>query len=395
MSTDENKRLVKRFVDEVFGQGRLDSIDELVAPDFVSHTFGFTDDGRTKLRAASERIHASLTDVDFAVEDLVAEEDRVAVRLTSSATVVDEFMGVLGRRQAVLDRRDPSLPPRRRPDRRALAPARRARPDEAARRDAVAALARRRRLVIWRRHLRLWRPEHRRTTSAMQTGTEHPNATLVREGMEAFDRGDYRGIWRHARGRIVWHQIGAPTLTARTRWRENMPRRDAGWSITTEVHDIVANDEHVVALVTAHATRPDGQKLDYRTTEIVHVRDGKVTERWAFSDDTQKIIDFFASFAPPDPAPHQGGHVGRPSRFWGLVRRVQGGRPDHLDRVVRRGLAPPRRRDARVLRATRRSVRGALHVVAVADRVRRGRVPPSVRHRHRGRAVLLHDQITV
>ena len=49
---------------------------------------------------------------------------------------------------------------------------------------------------------------------------------------------------------------------------------------------------------TAHATRPDGQKLDYRTTEIVHVRDGKVTERWAFSDDTQKIIDFFASFAP-------------------------------------------------------------------------------------------------
>jgi len=94
MSTDENKRLVKRFVDEVFGQGQLDSIDELVAPDFVSHTFGFTDDGRAKLRAASERIHASLTDVDFGIEDLVAEDDRVAVRLTSTATVVDEFMGV-------------------------------------------------------------------------------------------------------------------------------------------------------------------------------------------------------------------------------------------------------------------------------------------------------------
>ncbi len=94
MSTDENKRLVKRFVDEVFGQGQLESIDELVAPDFVSHTFGFTDDGRTKLRAATERIHASLTDVDFAVEDLIAEDDRVAVRLTSTATVVDEFMGV-------------------------------------------------------------------------------------------------------------------------------------------------------------------------------------------------------------------------------------------------------------------------------------------------------------
>ena len=94
MSTDENKRLVKRFVDEVFGQGQVESIDELVAPDFVSHTFGFTDDGRNKLRAATERVHASLTDVDFAVEDLIAEEDRVAVLLTSGATVVDEFMGV-------------------------------------------------------------------------------------------------------------------------------------------------------------------------------------------------------------------------------------------------------------------------------------------------------------
>ena len=94
MNTDENKRLVKRFVDEVFGQGQLESIDELVAPDFVSHTFGFTDDGRNKLRAATERVHASLTDVDFGVEDLIAEEDRVAVLLTSGATVVDEFMGV-------------------------------------------------------------------------------------------------------------------------------------------------------------------------------------------------------------------------------------------------------------------------------------------------------------
>jgi steroid delta-isomerase-like uncharacterized protein len=94
MSTDDNKRLVKRFIDEVFGMGLVDSVDELVAPEFVSHTFRFTDDGRTKLRAATERIHAALTDVDFAVEDLIAEEDRVAVRLTASATVIDEFMGV-------------------------------------------------------------------------------------------------------------------------------------------------------------------------------------------------------------------------------------------------------------------------------------------------------------
>ena len=132
----------------------------------------------------------------------------------------------------------------------------------------------------------------------MQTGTEHPNATLVREGMDAFNRGDYEAYGASLADDIVWHQIGAPTLNGQDEMRESMPAPDAGWSITTEIHDVVANDDHVVALVTAHATRPDGKTLDYRTTEIVHVRDGKVTERWAFSDDTQKIIDFFASFAP-------------------------------------------------------------------------------------------------
>jgi ketosteroid isomerase-like protein len=132
----------------------------------------------------------------------------------------------------------------------------------------------------------------------MQTGTEHPNAKLVREGLDAFNSGDYDAYGASLADDIVWHQIGAPTLNGQDEMRESMPAPDAGWSITAEIHDVVANDDHAIALVNAHATRPDGQTLDYRTTEILHMRDGKVTERWAFSDDTQKIIDFFASFKP-------------------------------------------------------------------------------------------------
>jgi len=132
----------------------------------------------------------------------------------------------------------------------------------------------------------------------MQTGTEHPNVTLLREAMQAFDSGDMEAYASVLADDIVWHQIGAPTLHGKQEMAENMPRGDSGWSITGEMHDIVGNDEHVVALASAHGTRPDGQTLDYRTTEIMHVKDGKVTERWAFSDDTQKIIDFFASYTP-------------------------------------------------------------------------------------------------
>lgn len=93
-TTDANKALVRRFVEEIFAQGRTDAVDQLVSPDFVSHTFAITDDGIANLKAASQRVHASLTDVRFEIEDMVAEGDRVAVRLTASATTTGDFMGM-------------------------------------------------------------------------------------------------------------------------------------------------------------------------------------------------------------------------------------------------------------------------------------------------------------
>jgi ketosteroid isomerase-like protein len=65
-----------------------------------------------------------------------------------------------------------------------------------------------------------------------------------------------------------------------------------GATISTETHDVVANDDHTIQLVTATATIGD-RKLVYRTAEIYHMRDGKITERWAFSDDTARINEFF------------------------------------------------------------------------------------------------------
>ncbi len=86
------KALVRRFVEEVFEAGHLDAIDELVAPEFTSHTFGTN--GREEFKAAAQRVHGGLTNVEFTIDDIVAEHDRVAVRLTSSATPTGEFMGV-------------------------------------------------------------------------------------------------------------------------------------------------------------------------------------------------------------------------------------------------------------------------------------------------------------
>jgi steroid delta-isomerase-like uncharacterized protein len=94
VTLDENRALVRRFIDEIFVQGRPESVDELVADDFVPHTWPSTGDGKGDLKRAIERVALGLANARFAVEDVIAEGDRVAVRVTAQATQVGTFMGL-------------------------------------------------------------------------------------------------------------------------------------------------------------------------------------------------------------------------------------------------------------------------------------------------------------
>lgn len=121
---------------------------------------------------------------------------------------------------------------------------------------------------------------------------EHPNATVVREMNEAMFGGDIEGAASHLATDVVWHVIGrAEPYRGMAELAGSMDGlRD--FTITWDQHDLLASDDHVIALGTATATHGD-RTLVYRTAEIYHVRDGRVTERWAFSDDTRAIVDFF------------------------------------------------------------------------------------------------------
>ena len=96
MTTEQNKALVERFVDEIFVKGNSDAVDELLADDFVGHTWPGTGDGKADLKKAIERVSAGLSDPKFTIEDMIAEDDRVAVRLTASARQTGTFMGMPG-----------------------------------------------------------------------------------------------------------------------------------------------------------------------------------------------------------------------------------------------------------------------------------------------------------
>jgi uncharacterized protein len=125
---------------------------------------------------------------------------------------------------------------------------------------------------------------------------DHPNAAKVREIAERTEQsGDMTAGFESLADDVVWHEIGREEpIRGKQALMERFAGMAEGGTIKTETHDVVANDEHTIQLVTATATMGDRQ-LVYRTAEIYHIRDGKVTERWAFSDDTQRIIDFFGS----------------------------------------------------------------------------------------------------
>jgi ketosteroid isomerase-like protein len=125
---------------------------------------------------------------------------------------------------------------------------------------------------------------------------EHPNVTAARAMFEAFDTQDVESIRANMAEDVVWHMIGGETVVGLQALAEMMAAAEGEFRIETEVHDIVGNDEHVIALVNATAIAGD-QTFSYRTAEIAHVKDGKVTERWAFSDDTEAINRFFGQFS--------------------------------------------------------------------------------------------------
>ena len=94
MSTEQNKGVARRLVDEVWQNRSEAAIDELLADDFV---FAYPSPGASSDRESYKRAilepATSFPDVQFTMEDMVAEGDKVAVHWTGTATHKREFFG--------------------------------------------------------------------------------------------------------------------------------------------------------------------------------------------------------------------------------------------------------------------------------------------------------------
>lgn len=95
-SPDENKALVRRYIEDILNRGRLDLADEVFASTFVDHDpVGppALATGPEGFRQIARIYRAALPDVRFDVEAQLAEGDKVATRWTARGTHRGAFMG--------------------------------------------------------------------------------------------------------------------------------------------------------------------------------------------------------------------------------------------------------------------------------------------------------------
>lgn len=96
MSSEQNKAIARRIPLEVFSQGRLDVVDELLAPDFTEHTAlppGIPA-GRAGVKAIASELRKGFPDINYRVDLQIAEGDFVAAYVTVSGTHKGEVFGM-------------------------------------------------------------------------------------------------------------------------------------------------------------------------------------------------------------------------------------------------------------------------------------------------------------
>ena len=128
----------------------------------------------------------------------------------------------------------------------------------------------------------------------------HPNEDLVRAIFAAFGRGDLDALQsQYLAADACFHYPGRSPLAgdhegiAQVLEMSGRIFELSGGTFRLELHDVIANDEHAVALFLARGERA-GRRLEDRTVEVFRIRDGKATEMWLYPADLYANDEFWS-----------------------------------------------------------------------------------------------------
>ena len=92
MSLEENKAIIRRFVEEVQSKHDIDLMDELFSPDFYDH--GTTSHTLEEAKQFFAMLFSAFPDIGADIHDQIAEGDKVVTRKTFHGTHQGDFMGI-------------------------------------------------------------------------------------------------------------------------------------------------------------------------------------------------------------------------------------------------------------------------------------------------------------
>jgi ketosteroid isomerase-like protein len=127
-----------------------------------------------------------------------------------------------------------------------------------------------------------------------------PNEDLVRAASAAFGRGDLGALRdQFFAPDIVWHIAGTGPLAgdyegaAQVMGLLGKISELSGGTVRPELHDVLASDDHTVALTTIRAERA-GRQLQLNLVHVIHAQNGKATEVWTHSSDPAAAAQFWS-----------------------------------------------------------------------------------------------------
>jgi len=94
MPIEQSKAIIRRYIEEIWSGGNLETADEIIAEGFVFRGPIRGLEGREAFKQFVAGTHTTFPDIHFTIEESVAERDTVAFRWTMTGTHTNEFMGI-------------------------------------------------------------------------------------------------------------------------------------------------------------------------------------------------------------------------------------------------------------------------------------------------------------
>ena len=93
--SEANKALVRRFYDEVSNQGRIEVIDQICTPDFITHSPpSGTAPNPEGMKQMVGIVRSAFPDWNITVEEMISEGNTVVARITIRGTHTGDFLGI-------------------------------------------------------------------------------------------------------------------------------------------------------------------------------------------------------------------------------------------------------------------------------------------------------------